>query len=153
MKRRLRIIWRSRWLKPPASCPMRRNPLCRRSSRLYPCRQIVLPQTRSNSLPRNLRLVCGDYFAGTKSLAPTSFTATSVKKRRNGLSLYVPRWSSEMRIGQAILCGSLHPRKHFSRVDILPFLDEQAFDFPAFGRTDFILHFHGFDNQQALARF
>jgi len=41
--------------------------------------------------------------------------------------------------------------ENFSRIHGLPFGDEQAFDFSGLRRTDFILHFHGFDDEQTLA--
>jgi hypothetical protein len=55
----------------------------------------------------------------------------------------------QTKVGNALEeeCRSLHPRKYFPGVDVLPFLDEQALDFSALGRADFVLHFHGFDDQ------
>jgi len=47
----------------------------------------------------------------------------------------------------------VNPGEGFAGVDGLAFLGHNAFDGAALGRADFVLHFHGFDNQQALAGF
>src|ERR1700690_2962897 len=81
---------------------------------------------------------------------PTNTEETTAKRtsERNIGDLHI-------KVGNASkeYCGSLHPRKHFSGVDVLPFLDKQALDFAALGRADFVLHFHCFDNEQALPGF
>jgi hypothetical protein len=47
--------------------------------------------------------------------------------------------------------SSVHPSEHFTCVDGLAFLCEEALDDAGFGRADFILHFHSFDNEEPLA--
>jgi hypothetical protein len=49
--------------------------------------------------------------------------------------------------------GSGNDAEHFTGVDRLAFYDVKALDRAAFWRANFVLHFHGFDNQKALARF
>ena len=49
--------------------------------------------------------------------------------------------------------GSGNDAEHFTGVDRLAFFDVKALDRAAFWRANFVLHFHGFDNQEALARF
>ena len=49
--------------------------------------------------------------------------------------------------------GSGNDAEHFTGVDRLAFYDVKALDRAAFWRANFVLHFHGFDNQEALARF
>ena len=48
--------------------------------------------------------------------------------------------------------GSGNDAEHFPGVDRLAFFDVKALDRAAFWRANFVLHFHGFDNQEALAR-
>jgi hypothetical protein len=48
---------------------------------------------------------------------------------------------------------SRNDAEHLARVHGLTFLDVQPLDGAAFGRANFILHFHSFDNEQALASF
>ena len=44
-------------------------------------------------------------------------------------------------------------RDNFSGLHSLTFPDEQLFNDARFWRTDFVLHFHRFDYDDALARF
>ncbi len=49
--------------------------------------------------------------------------------------------------------SSINPGQHFSRVDVLSFLDVQALHFALFRRANLVLHFHGFYHHDALPRF
>src|ERR1700719_3237057 len=46
-----------------------------------------------------------------------------------------------------------HPGEHVSRIHCQPLFRKKFFDPPAFWRTDFVLHFHRFHNQQSLPHF
>ena len=52
-----------------------------------------------------------------------------------------------------MLCVLLDPKEDFAGIDGLAFFGEEFFDLSAFGRANFILHFHGFDDEQALTGF
>src|SRR5690242_13825825 len=54
-------------------------------------------------------------------------------------------------LSQEWLSYSVHPSESFASVDGLAFFDEDFFDFAAFGRLDFVLHFHRFDYDNSLA--
>ena len=48
--------------------------------------------------------------------------------------------------------GSGNDAEHFTGVDRLAFFDVKALDRAAFCRANLVLHFHGFDNEEALTR-
>src|SRR4029077_17751108 len=47
----------------------------------------------------------------------------------------------------------VNPSEDFTSVDGLAFLSKDALDGAALGRADFVLHLHGFDDQETLASF
>jgi hypothetical protein len=49
--------------------------------------------------------------------------------------------------------GLIDPGEDVAGVDGLAFFGLEAFDFAFFGGANFVLHFHGFDDHQALAGF
>src|SRR5690348_7913161 len=76
-------------------------------------------------------------------------SGTKATYSRRNTSLPIPRGmkSSEVRR------SSRNYTKSFAGVDGLAFLGQDALDRTILGRTNFVLHFHGFDNEQALAGF
>jgi hypothetical protein len=48
---------------------------------------------------------------------------------------------------------SINPGEDFAGVYGLAFFGQEAFDLSTFGRANFILHFHGFDDEESLSGF
>src|SRR5437016_3538410 len=79
----------------------------------------------------------------------SALSGTKAAYSLRNTSLPIPRGmkSSEVRR------SSRNYTKSFAGVDGLAFLGQDPLNRAAFGRANFVLHFHGFDNEQALAGF
>jgi len=99
-----------------------------------------------------------DILRRAKKLAPQDDKRSAVEKSR------VPglRAARAVGIAEGFLAtadekpekrGLVDPGEDVAGVDGLTFFGLEAFDFAFFGGANFILHFHGFDDDQALAGF